>query len=837
MSNRYEIKEKIGQGGVGAVFKAFDTQLKRDVALKRLTPDVTEGEVKSDDVLKEATTLSALQHPNIVTVFDVGTDEEGPFVVMELLDGETFDDTIKRGALTEADFRAVVSQTLEGVIAAHDREMVHRDLKPSNLMVSWLPSGKFQIKILDFGLAKFGKQPSKQTTDHEDGILGSIFFMAPEQFERVELDVRTDLYALGCIYYYGLTTKYPFHGDTPAQVMASHLRHQIRDIKPMRPDLPEWMCRWVMWLVSRDIADRPESAVQALEYFNREEVFEKIETVEAASGVKMITGPVTAKAGTGPVATAAPAGAAVAGVAQVAGGPTGKTAPTAFAGPPKTKGLGGLPKWAWFTLPVLMVALGIVFFVKKKGVEEQIELNQQILALTEEEEPQGNPETVEMLLDFVRVGMKTGASQLDENNARAVLSTLGRMEGEGVDDALIRALKSTTGAARAGVIGVLNERELERAINQVAPFLGDDYTEAERAAAVTFFGWRGGTQELTDLIGALKTTESEKMRQTFEKSIVNLALQFDDADRRTTRVLNSLKNATGPYRHSLLKILAQLGGEQAWKTMKFSVNSNDEEERSVALKAMSEWPDHHALQDMFEMAKTEKEVVDRELAGRAVVEMLKRPNSLSGSQKIEMITAIYQNTGSNRTKRDLISAASEIYDPKTVNFLKKEGENPGSVGAMAKAVAQRIEDALDKVLPVGESTNLQAKDAFIEGSGKIGFDKKANAVLGWDMEATRVRFPVKFQQPGTYKVTVVQALKYSGGSDYYITVGDQTIEAKTEKTGGPDKFKPVPVGEVSIENAGIFMLDIIPFRVSDYELMNFRALRLERTGDVEEEEA
>ncbi|MEM0897769.1 MAG: serine/threonine-protein kinase, partial [Verrucomicrobiota bacterium] len=511
MSNRYEIKEKIGQGGVGAVFKAFDTQLKRDVALKRLTPEVEDGETKDEDVLKEATTLSALQHPNIVTVFDVGTDGEGPFVVMELLDGETFDDTIKRGALTEADFRAFVSQTLEGVIAAHDREMVHRDLKPSNLMVSWLPSGKFQIKILDFGLAKFGKQPSKQTTDHEDGILGSIFFMAPEQFERVELDVRTDLYALGCIYYYALTTKYPFYGDTPAQVMASHLRHQIRDIQPMRPDLPAWMCRWVMWLVSREITDRPESAVQALEYFNREEVFEKVQTVAAASGVKMITGPVTAKAGTGPVATTAatPAGAARAGVSQVAGQPAGTTAPTAFAGPPKKKGIGGLPKWAWFTLPVLLATLGIVFFVKKKGLEDQVELNQQILALTEDEEPQGDPETVEMLLDFVRVGMKPGAAKLDENNARAVLSTLGRMQGEGVDDALIRALKSTTGAARAGVIGVLNERELERAINQVAPFLGDNYTESERAAAVTFIGWRGGTQELTDLIGALRTTTSE----------------------------------------------------------------------------------------------------------------------------------------------------------------------------------------------------------------------------------------------------------------------------------------------------------------------------------------
>ena len=271
MSERYELKGKIGEGGIGTVHKAIDNQLKREVAIKRLIP--VEGEKSaeaSENLLKEATTLSALQHPNIVTVYDVGTDEKGGFVVMELLKGETFDETIARGALTFDDFKNVVTQTLEALIAAHHVGLIHRDLKPSNLMVNWMPSGKFQIKILDFGLAKFSKQPSVQTIDQGDAILGSIYFMAPEQFERIALDVRTDLYSMGCMYYQCLTGKYPFDGENAPQVMASHLQNRVTPLHQLRPDVPAWACDWVMWLINRKMEDRPESAKTAYEQFQGE---------------------------------------------------------------------------------------------------------------------------------------------------------------------------------------------------------------------------------------------------------------------------------------------------------------------------------------------------------------------------------------------------------------------------------------------------------------------------------------------------------------------------------------------------------------------------------------
>lgn len=266
---RYEIQAKIGEGGVGAVYRAYDKQLRRDVAIKRVLPD---GGYESEDeatkhLLKEATSVSSVQHPNIVTVFDSGVDEDGPYVVMELLDGRTLDEMVERSILTLTDFKEVAVQMQEALIAAQDLKLVHRDLKPSNVMVTWLPSGRFQVKIVDFGLAKFSPKPSLQTINHGDSVFGSIFFMAPEQFERTELDQRTDMYATGCLYYFCLTGQYPFSGETAAEVMESHLNHNVAPLKQLRPDVPDWLNDWVMWHINRDLAHRPNDARESLELF------------------------------------------------------------------------------------------------------------------------------------------------------------------------------------------------------------------------------------------------------------------------------------------------------------------------------------------------------------------------------------------------------------------------------------------------------------------------------------------------------------------------------------------------------------------------------------------
>ena len=302
--DRYEIRSKIGQGGVGAVYRAFDRHLNREVAIKRVLPEggYENQEEATKAMLNEAASLCSVQHPNIVTVFDAGVDNDGPYVVMELLSGRTIDEMIDRGTLTIDDFREVALQSQEALIAAQDLDLVHRDIKPTNVMVTWLPSGRFQVKLVDFGLAKFSPKPSLQTIDHGDSVFGSIHFMAPEQFERTPLDKRTDMYSMGCVYYYCLAGVYPFDGENAPQVMNAHLKHEVKPLQEHRPDLPQWLCQWVMWHLARQMEERPRDAREALKLF----LMSENRPANATSQIPMVSTPALAAAPQMNVASAAP---------------------------------------------------------------------------------------------------------------------------------------------------------------------------------------------------------------------------------------------------------------------------------------------------------------------------------------------------------------------------------------------------------------------------------------------------------------------------------------------------------------------------------------------------
>ncbi len=270
MEDRYEIIGKIAQGGLGSVYKARDVRMSRDVAIKRILTNIGDTSITDEatrQLIKEASALASLQHPNIVTIYDVGKDDEGPFVVMELLTGQTIEEIISHASFTWEDFRQLAMQSLEALIAAQELHIVHRDIKPGNIMLTWLPSGKFQVKVVDFGLAKLSTKPSLQTIDQSDGVFGSIYFMGPEQFERIPIDQRVDLYALGSVFYYALTGTYAFDGENAVEVMASHLQHHVTPIQEVRAGIPLWACNWIMWLINRQPSDRPDSARDALHIF------------------------------------------------------------------------------------------------------------------------------------------------------------------------------------------------------------------------------------------------------------------------------------------------------------------------------------------------------------------------------------------------------------------------------------------------------------------------------------------------------------------------------------------------------------------------------------------
>ncbi len=263
LESRYQFHSVIGHGGAGEVFAAWDTHLKRTVAIKRMkTQGITDNAL--DDFWQEAMRLAAIRHSNIVTIYDLGLDEKVPYLVMEHVQGETVEEYVGKHLFDIAAFGELARQSLEGLIAAHYAGLIHRDLKPSNIMLSRLPSGAFQVKILDFGMAKFVAAPAAQTMNIDGSITGSVHYISPEQLNRQVVDVRSDLYSIGCVFYFALSGHEPFQGANTPEVLMAHLSHNVVSLEHYRPDLPPILCQWVMALINLSPEHRYQNAMQAL---------------------------------------------------------------------------------------------------------------------------------------------------------------------------------------------------------------------------------------------------------------------------------------------------------------------------------------------------------------------------------------------------------------------------------------------------------------------------------------------------------------------------------------------------------------------------------------------
>ncbi len=266
VGDRFEIQEMIGCGGLGDVYRAWDHHLERAVAVKRVRLQPAQNDRRLvEQTWREAMTTACLQHPNIVTIFDYGIDAEGAYVVMELIVGETLESILERGPLQFDDFLRFARQTLEAIIAAHALGLIHRDLKPGNFMIARASEAAlFQVKILDFGLAKYLDNPEPQSIDHFNSLMGSIHYMAPEQFQRLPIDHRTDLYSLGCIFYEAVTGHPAFDGENVSELIDAHLKKIPYSMKQLRSDISPRLERWIARFLEKDPAKRTPSAAEAL---------------------------------------------------------------------------------------------------------------------------------------------------------------------------------------------------------------------------------------------------------------------------------------------------------------------------------------------------------------------------------------------------------------------------------------------------------------------------------------------------------------------------------------------------------------------------------------------
>ncbi len=269
----YRILGPLGAGGMGVVYKAADTRLERDVALKLLPEQSLNNAQALERFQREARAASALNHPNICTLYDIGEHEGQPFLVMELLEGQTLKDRIAAGPLTPGEMLDVALPAAAALEAAHARGIVHRDIKPANIFVS--KSGP--VKILDFGLAKLlsdrvpvlealagldgAALPDEHTITTPGMFMGTLDYMSPEQARGEAVDARTDVFSLGVSLYQAATGALPFRADTVSQTLDNILGSE-RPLPPrkLNPQLPEELERIILKCLEKDRSARYQSA-------------------------------------------------------------------------------------------------------------------------------------------------------------------------------------------------------------------------------------------------------------------------------------------------------------------------------------------------------------------------------------------------------------------------------------------------------------------------------------------------------------------------------------------------------------------------------------------------
>ncbi len=298
MLSHYRLVEKIGEGGMGVVWKAVDTKLDREVAIKILPDAFSQDPTRLGRFKREAKAVAALNHPNIVTIHSVEDAENVHFITMELVQGQPLKALIPTTGMTLTRFLNIAVPLVEAISAAHQKGITHRDLKPDNIMVG----DDGSLRVLDFGLARLRRDTpapdtttlSQQTLTQEGHILGTVPYMSPEQVQGKTVDHRTDIFALGIIFYEMLSGQRPFQGATSVDLMSSILKDTPSSVTDIRPDLPGQAGRLVARCLEKAAIARFQATVDLgheLEGLKKESEKESIPSIAVLPLVNMSADP------------------------------------------------------------------------------------------------------------------------------------------------------------------------------------------------------------------------------------------------------------------------------------------------------------------------------------------------------------------------------------------------------------------------------------------------------------------------------------------------------------------------------------------------------------------
>jgi len=287
----YRVLKVLGAGGMGVVFRAEDPHLERLVALKAMLPSMASSAGAKQRFFREAKAAAALKHPHIVSIHQVGEDRGAPFLAMEYLEGEALDDRLKRETrLPVPDILRIGREIAEGLEAAHKKGLIHRDIKPANL---WLEGEKGHVKILDFGLARAMGDTTHLT--QSGAIIGTPAYMAPEQARTEKVDLRCDLFSLGCVLYCMCTGERPFKGHDTISILMAIATEDPPPPVSLNLEVPTELSDLVMHLLAKKPEDRPESARAVAEML--QEIEGQTAETTAGPGGKTRTAEMTAAPG------------------------------------------------------------------------------------------------------------------------------------------------------------------------------------------------------------------------------------------------------------------------------------------------------------------------------------------------------------------------------------------------------------------------------------------------------------------------------------------------------------------------------------------------------------
>src|SRR5215470_3781947 len=255
----YEVTSPLGEGGMGVVFRAHDTKLQRDVALKLLPDHFADDPDRLVRFQREAQILASLNHPNIAQIHGLEESDNILCIVMELVEGETLQDRLKRGSIPVDESLRIAKQIAEGVEAAHERGVIHRDLKPANIKIA--PGGK--VKVLDFGLAAVREsEASSSAASHSPTmmstpgmIMGTAAYMSPEQARAKTVDKRSDIFSFGCVLYEMLTSRQAFGGEDVPDIL-SRILQRDPDWSALPPDLSPQVATILRCCLEKDLVNR-----------------------------------------------------------------------------------------------------------------------------------------------------------------------------------------------------------------------------------------------------------------------------------------------------------------------------------------------------------------------------------------------------------------------------------------------------------------------------------------------------------------------------------------------------------------------------------------------------